>query len=107
MTTNLGDFLQQHCHRVLWTVSIAFGLKPPFLTSSLRLLLISWTSGLGAVTSKVLTINRTHLATSCPAEVQDVLMDTANDYRDELARVTTQVAAGKPGNLSSAWADPW
>ena len=46
---------------------------------------------LGAVTSKVLTVNE-RTWRRLPGEVQAVLMDTANDYRDELARVAMQVA---------------
>ena len=46
---------------------------------------------LGAVTSKVLTMNR-RTWDRLPAEVQAVLGETADDYRDELARVSMQVA---------------
>ncbi len=46
---------------------------------------------LGAVTSKVLTMNE-RTWRRLPGEVQAVLGETADDYRDELARVSIEVA---------------
>ena len=90
VTTNLGDFYNNIATGlvdgvVVWAeaaVSYKLFEVAPYLVDV----------RLGAVTSKVLTINE-RTWRQLPGEVQDVLMDTANDYRDELARVTTQVAA--------------
>ena len=46
---------------------------------------------LGAVTSKVITMNR-RTYDRMPEEVRDVLVETAIDYRDELARETERGA---------------
>jgi TRAP-type C4-dicarboxylate transport system substrate-binding protein len=46
---------------------------------------------LGAVTSKVVTVNR-GTWNRLPEEVKTILQETARDYRDELARVTEQLA---------------
>jgi TRAP-type C4-dicarboxylate transport system substrate-binding protein len=53
---------------------------------------------LGAVTSKVITMNR-RTYDGLPSEVREVLIETAIDYRDELARETDRRAESSRGEF--------